>query len=86
MAGVNVRDAGDTVPSVRSLEERAIVTSAVGWALRATVNVPDAPASFVTSPEVGLTVIPGGVGAAVGLRRRGPAVRSYSLWITMLPA
>ena len=49
-------DAGDTVPSVRSLEVRPIVTFAVGWAVSTMVNVAVPPASVVTRPLVGVTV------------------------------
>ena len=55
---MNVSDAGDTVPSVVSLELRPIVTSAVGCASRTTVNVAVPPASVVVSPLVGVTVMP----------------------------
>ena len=47
-----------TVPSVVSLELRAIVTSAVGCVVSTTVNVAVPPASVVVRPEVGVTVIP----------------------------
>ena len=38
---------GETVPSLVSLDERAMVTLLVGWALRTTVNVAVPPASVV---------------------------------------
>ena len=55
---MNVRLAGETVPSVVSLELSAIVTSAVGCVLSTTVKVAVPPASVVVSPAVGVTVIP----------------------------
>ncbi len=58
LAGVNVRLVVEIVPSVVSLEEIAIVTFAVGWLSRTTVKVSVPPASVVTSPLVGETVIP----------------------------
>src|SRR5947207_3045554 len=60
---VNVTDAGDTVPSVALVLDRLIVTFAVGCELRTIVNVAECCAlvgsSVVTSPLVGVTVIPG---------------------------
>src|SRR2546427_654271 len=56
-AVVNVSEAGDTVPSVRSELVNPTVTFAVGWLVRTTVNVAVPPASVVASPDVGLTVI-----------------------------
>ncbi len=53
---MKVRLVGKTAPSVGSLEERPMVTPAVGWVSRTTVKVAVPPASVVTSPEVGLTV------------------------------
>ncbi len=58
MSGVNVRLVVELVPSVVSLEESAIVTFAVGSLSRTTVKVSVPPASVVTSPLVGETVIP----------------------------
>ena len=55
---MNVSDAGATVPSVRSELESPIVTSAVGWVLSTTVNAAVPPASVVTSPATGFTVMP----------------------------
>ena len=55
---VNVSDAGAAPPSVASELDSPIVTSAVGWLASTTVNVAVPPASVVTSPAVGLTVIP----------------------------
>jgi len=55
---VNVTLPALTVPSVVSVELSPIVTSAVGWAFNTTVNVAVPPASVVTSPDVGTTVIP----------------------------
>ena len=51
-------EAGVTVPSVRSELARPIVTSAAGMLFRTTVKFALPPASVVTSPLVGLTVIP----------------------------
>ena len=68
LAVVKVRLAGETVPSVVSLELSAIVTSAVGCVLSTTVKVAVPPASVVVSPVVGVTVIPGRV--VVGVRHR----------------
>ena len=50
--------AGPTVPSVRSLLETPTVTLAVGWLVSTTVKVAWPPASVVTRPEVGVTVMP----------------------------
>ena len=58
LAAVKVRLAGETVPSVVSLQDRAIVTSAVGWLSSMTVKVAVPPASVVIRPLVGLTVMP----------------------------
>jgi len=55
---VKVRLDGATVPSVVSEDERGMVTSAVGWELSTIVNDAVPPDSVVTSPEVGVTVIP----------------------------
>ena len=49
---------GDTVPSKILLLLRLITTLAIGWVLSTIVKVAVPPASVVTSPEVGLTVIP----------------------------
>ena len=57
-AEVKARLAGETVPSLVSLDERLIVTPAAGCVSRTTVNVALPPASVVSRPEVGLTVIP----------------------------
>ena len=57
-AVVNVKPAGLTLPSVGSLLESPIVTSAVGWLASSTVNVAVPPASVVTRPVVGLTSMP----------------------------
>src|SRR5258705_8083426 len=57
-AVVNVTLAGATVPSVRSELVNPIVTFAVGWLFRTTVNVAVPPASVVVSPEEGGTVNP----------------------------
>ena len=59
LAGVKVKFAGDTVPSVVSLLESAIVTSAVGWLVSTTVKAALPPASVVTrSPPIDVTVMP----------------------------
>ena len=55
---VNVREELETVPSVVSLLLRPMVTSAVGCVFSTTVNVAVPPASVVTNPEVGVTMIP----------------------------
>ena len=55
---MNVRLAGKTDPSVGSLDDSRIITLAVGCVLSFTVKVAVPPASVVTKPEVGLTVIP----------------------------
>jgi hypothetical protein len=57
-AFVKIRLAGRTVPSVVSLELRAIVTLAVGCVVSTTVNVAVPPASVVASGPGGLTLIP----------------------------
>jgi len=56
--GVNVRLDVETVPSERSFELIPIETFAVGSVLRTTVNCAVPPASVVTKPLVGTTVIP----------------------------
>lgn len=55
---VNVNEGGATVPSEVSLEESPIVTSAVGWLSSTIVKFWADPASVVTRPDVGFTVIP----------------------------
>ena len=57
-AAVNVRLAGETVPSAALLLESAIVTSAVGCAFITTVKLALPPASVVVSPATGVTEIP----------------------------
>ena len=57
---VKVREAGETVPSVASEELSPMLTLAAGWELRFTVKVACPPDSVVTSPEVGVTVMPAG--------------------------
>ncbi len=57
-AGVNVSEAGATVPSVRSELLRPMVTLAAGVDRKATVKVAVPPASVVTRPAVGVTTIP----------------------------
>ena len=61
LAGVKVRLAGETVPSVISLLATGIVTFAVGWLLSTTVKVAVPPDSVVVRPLVGLAVIPAGL-------------------------
>ena len=58
LAVVNVKLAGETVPSAVLLDERPRVTLAVGCELSTTVKVAVPPASVVVSPDVGVTVIP----------------------------
>src|SRR6187399_1562907 len=58
-AGVKVKLAGATVPSVVSLDDNGIVTFAVGAVSSLTVNDAVAPVSLVNSPDVGVTVMPG---------------------------
>ncbi len=58
LAGVNESAAGDTAHSVRSLDETAMDTLSFGWLLSTTLNVAAPPASVVTSPEVGMILIP----------------------------
>ena len=55
LAGVNVSVFVETVPSVASV---VMVTSAVGSLLSTTSNVAVPPASVVTRPLVGVTVMP----------------------------
>jgi hypothetical protein len=58
LPAVNVTLAGDTVPSLASLELRPIVTFAVGWVFSTMVNAAVPPDSVVIKPLVGLTVMP----------------------------
>ena len=60
--GVNIRVEVATVPSERSLDENPTETSAEGWESRTTVKPSVPPASVVTRPEVGVTVMPAGMG------------------------
>ena len=57
LAAVKVRLPAETVPSVASLDDMPIVTSAVGWLFSTTVNVAVPPASVVL-PLIAETVIP----------------------------
>src|ERR1043166_9932 len=57
-AAVNVRPAGATRPSVGSALESPIETLAVGWLVSTTVNDAVPPASVVTRPATGVTVMP----------------------------
>ncbi len=59
LAGVKVRLVGETVPSVVSLLDSAMLTLALGWVPSTTVKVAVPPASVVIRPMVGLTVMPG---------------------------
>ena len=58
LATVKVRLAGVAVPSVVSLLDRAMLTSALGWLLSTTVKLAVPPASVVVRPLVGTTVMP----------------------------
>ena len=58
LSGVKIRLAGDTIPSPVLLDVRGTVTSCVGCWLSRTEKLALPPASVVTSPAVGLTVIP----------------------------
>ena len=51
LAAVKVRLPVETVPSVASLDDRPIVTSAVGWLFSTTVNVAVPPASVVLAAD-----------------------------------
>ena len=55
---VNVRLAVETVPSAVLLLATGITTSAMGWLVRTTVKLALPPASVVTRPAVGVTVMP----------------------------
>ena len=46
------------VPSAMLLLVNGMVTSAVGWLFKTTVNVAFPPASVVVKPVVGVTVMP----------------------------
>ena len=69
--GVKVRLLTETVPSVVSLEETAIVTSAAGAASRKTWKLAVPPASVVMRPPGGTTAMPG--------RRSASAVTSAAV-------
>ena len=56
---VKVSDTGAAVPSLASLDERVMTTSASGWVFSTTENVAVPPLSVVTRPAVGVTLIPG---------------------------
>ena len=58
LAAVNVRLTGAAVPSAVLLLDTGITTLAVGWLWSRTVNVACPPASVVTRPAVGVTVMP----------------------------
>ena len=58
-AAVNDRLETDVVPSVTSLELIGIVTVDEGWLLSTTPKLAVPPASVVTRPALGATVIPG---------------------------
>ena len=57
--GVKVRLAVERLPSARSLEERPMVTLAVGGESRVIVKAAVPPSWVVTSPEVGVMLTPG---------------------------
>ncbi len=57
-AGVNVRLVGATEPSAPFPDETGTATSATGWLVSTTVNVAVPPASVVTRPATGDTVMP----------------------------
>ncbi len=57
-AAVKVRLDADAVPSPGLLLATGITTFAVGWLVSTTVNVAVPPASVVTRPAVGATVMP----------------------------
>ena len=58
MVEVKVAEAGETVPSVKSLDDNPIETSAVGCEFNFIEKVAVPRASVVVNPLVGLTVIP----------------------------
>ena len=62
LAGVKVRVVGEAVPSVVSEEERPMVTLAAGSVSSTTLKESIPPASVVTSPSTGVTVMPGSGG------------------------
>src|SRR5207247_2280361 len=82
LAAVKVRLDGDTVPSFVLELLRPMVTLLVGWELRTTLKLAVPPASVVTSPEVGVTVMPGGGTAGVVAK----LLRSSRPPVTVLPA
>ncbi len=55
---MNARLGLETVPSAGLLLETGIVTLAVGWLFNCTVKLAVPPASVVTSPATGVTVMP----------------------------
>src|SRR2546430_1107097 len=57
-AAVKVRRDAVAAPSLPSLETTGMTTSAVGWLFKTTVSVALPPASLVTNPAVGATVMP----------------------------
>src|SRR3989304_636377 len=75
-AVVKERETGETVPSVASEELSPMLTSAVGWESRFTLKVACPPDSVVTSPEVGVTVMPDVGGALPGLISRPTTAQS----------
>jgi hypothetical protein len=58
LADVKVKLVLSTVPSAVLLLVNGMVTSAVGWLFKTTVNVAFPPASVVVKPVVGVTVMP----------------------------
>ena len=57
-AAVNVRLAAETVPSALLLLATGITTSASGWLVSCTPKLALPPASVVTRPAVGVTLMP----------------------------
>ena len=57
-SGVKIRADGETVPTAGLLENRPMLTSAVGSLVSATEKVAVPPTSVVISPEVGVTTNP----------------------------
>ena len=78
-AAVNVTEAGLAVPSEALLEDSPMVTVAVGWLFRTTVNVAVPPDSVVTSPDVGVTLMPGVSLSRFVTDTSGTMMRSYRL-------
>ena len=76
LAIVKVTELGATVPSVVSLLVRPMLTLAAGWVVSRIVNVEEPPASVVTRPLVGVTMIPRATAVVTGARTMSiPATR-----------